>query len=102
MRSICLAFAAVALAGCSISTIKEGMNDLKGKPITVAIAKLGIPDSEATIAGRKVYTWQTGTIAGGDQYQCKIRVVMAGELIESYSGEGDAGTCERYASKLRG
>jgi hypothetical protein len=32
----------------SIGTIKEGMNDLKGQPISAAIAKLGLPNEEAT------------------------------------------------------
>jgi hypothetical protein len=101
MRSLAI-LAALALAGCSIGTIKEGMNDLKGQPISAAIAKLGLPNEEATIAGVKTYTWRTGTIADGNQYQCRIRVMMDGNVIGSYEGSGDMGTCSRYADKLRG
>ncbi len=91
----------ISLAGCSISTIREGMNDLKGQPIAAAIAKLGLPDEEATIAGVKTYTWRKSTVAGGDQYGCRIRVVMAGDVIGSYEGSGDIGSCSQYANKLR-
>jgi hypothetical protein len=86
-----IGLAGLALAGCSISTIKEGMTDLKGQPISAAIAKLGLPDEEATVAGVKKYTWRPGTIAGGDQYQCRIRVIMAGDVIGSFEGSGDFG-----------
>jgi hypothetical protein len=98
---ICMAF--VGLAGClqSISGVKEGMASLKGQPISAAIAKLGLPNEEATVAGVKTYTWRTGTIAEGNQYQCRIRVMMAGNVIGSFEGEGDAGSCQEYAAKLR-
>jgi hypothetical protein len=78
----------ISLGGCfsSIGTIKEGMNDLKGQPISAAIAKLGLPNEEATIAGVKTYTWRTGTIYEGYQYQCRIRIMMAGDLIGFYEG----------------
>jgi hypothetical protein len=92
----------VVLADCSVTTIKEGMNDLKGQPLSAAIAKLGVPGEEATIAGIKTYTWRTSTFSGGDQYQCHIRVVMNGGVIGSFDGSGDISSCSRYASKLRG
>lgn len=101
-RSVLAVLAAVPLAGCltSISTISTGMNNLKGQPIGAAIAKLGLPNEEATIAGQKTYTWRTSQIAGGDQYQCRIRVIMAGDVIGSYEGRGDLGSCSGYAGKL--
>jgi hypothetical protein len=102
MRYCTIVLLCAATGGCSISTIKDGMNDLKGQPIGAAIARLGLPNEEATVAGIKTYTWRTGTIAGGDQYQCRIRVIMAGDVIGSYDGTGDIGTCSQYASKLRG
>ena len=55
------------------------MNDLKGQPISAAIAKLGIPNDEREIAGQKVYTWYSSTFDEGTQLQCKIRVMMAGQ-----------------------
>lgn len=103
-RRAILCMAAIGLAGCfqSVVTVKQEMNALKGKPIGAAVAKLGQPTNEQTIMGNKVYTWETGTVAGGDQYRCRLRVTMAGNVIGSFEGEGDAGTCQEYADKLRG
>jgi len=92
---------AFVLGGCSISTIKEGMNDLKGQPLSAAIAKLGVPDEEATVAGVKTYTWRSSRFVDGTQYGCRIRVVMAGDVIGSYEGSGDIGGCASYAGRLR-
>jgi uncharacterized lipoprotein len=79
MRNLIVAaLAALVLAACSFDTIKQGMNDLKGQPISAAIAKLGIPNDEREIAGQKVYTWYSSTFDEGTQAKCKIRVMMAG------------------------
>lgn len=103
-RRAVVCMAAVALAGCfqSIATVKEGMAGLKGKPIGAAIARLGMPTEEATIAGVKTYTWRTSTVAEGNQYQCRIRVYMTDSVIGSFEGEGDAGSCQEYADRLKG
>jgi hypothetical protein len=102
MRNLAAAaLAALTLAACSFDAIKEGMNRLEGQPISAAIAKLGIPSDERLIAGQKVYTWYTSTFDEGTQLQCKIRVMMAGEVIGSYEFEGNNGMCARYAAKLR-
>jgi hypothetical protein len=90
-----------ALGGCAGDIIKQGMNNLQGQPISAAIAKLGIPNDERVIADQKVYTWYTSTFDEGTQLQCKIRVVMAGDVIGSYDFEGNNGMCYRYAAKLR-
>jgi hypothetical protein len=102
MRNLTFAaFAALILAACSFDTIKQGMNDLKGQPISAAIAKLGIPNDEREIAGQKVYTWYSSTFDEGTQLQCKIRVMMAGPVIDKYDFEGNNGMCARYAARLR-
>jgi hypothetical protein len=95
-----VAFAALMLAGCSFNEIKEGMNSLRGQPLSAAIAKLGMPNDERTIAGQKVYTWYSSTFDEGTQLQCRIRVIMAGEVIDSYDFEGNNGMCMRYAARL--
>jgi hypothetical protein len=103
MRNLIAAvLATLALAACPFGTIKEGMNNLQGQPISAAIAKLGIPNDEREIAGQKVYTWYSSTFDEGTQLQCKIRVMMAGDVIGSYEFEGNNGMCYRYANKLRG
>jgi hypothetical protein len=101
MTALAVVALAISLAGCSFGAIKEGMNNLKGQPISVAIAKLGIPNDEREIAGQKVFTWYTSTFDEGTQLQCKIRVMMAGDVIGTYEFEGNNGMCARYAAKLR-
>jgi hypothetical protein len=102
MRNLAIAgLAALTLAACSFDTIRQGMNDLKGQPISPAIAKLGIPNDERVIAGQKVFTWYTSTFDEGTQLQCKIRVMMAGEIIDRYDFEGNNTMCGRYAARLR-
>ncbi len=102
MRNLAVAaLAALSLAACSFDIIKRGMNDLKGQPISAAIAKLGIPNDERVIADQKVYTGYSSTFDEGTQLQCKIRVMMAGDVIGSYDFEGNNGMCARYAARLR-
>jgi hypothetical protein len=48
-----------------------------------------MPDDEHVIADRKVYTWYSSTFDEGTQLQCRIRVVMAGDVIGSYDFEGN-------------
>jgi hypothetical protein len=102
MRILGIVALSAALAGCAGDTIKQGMNNLQGQPLSAAIAKLGMPNDERMIADRKVYTWYSSTFDEGTQFQCKIRVVMTGDVIGSYDFEGNNGMCNRYAAKLRG
>jgi hypothetical protein len=60
-----------------------------------------MPNDEHVIADRKVYTWYSSTFDEGTQLQCKIRVVMASDIIGSYDFECNNGMCGRYAAKLR-
>ena len=102
MRAILVALLAVSLAACAGDTIREGMNSLQGQPLSAAIAKLGMPNDERTIAGQKVYTWYSSTFDEGTQLQCKLRVIMTGDVIGSYDFEGNNGMCARYANRLSG
>jgi hypothetical protein len=102
MRNLIIAMlAASILAGCAADAIKRGMGDLLGQPLSAAVAKLGMPNDERVIANQKVYTWYSSTFDEGTQLQCKIRVIMAGDIIGSYDFEGNNGTCMRYAARLR-
>jgi hypothetical protein len=101
MRIVGIVALGAALAGCAGDAIKTGMNNLQGQPISAAIAKLGIPNDEREIAGQKVYTWYSSTFDEGTQLQCKIRVMMAGDVIGSYEFDGNNNMCMRYANKLR-
>jgi hypothetical protein len=100
MRLIAV-FAAAALAGCAGQTIKQGMTGLVGQPLSAAVAKLGAPTEERTVADLKVFIWSTNTVIEGTQSNCTIRVIMKGDVIGSFDWEGNEGRCFRYAQQLR-
>jgi hypothetical protein len=99
-------FAVVAAVGISVAscagTIKEGMVKFEGRPLSAAVAKIGEPIDERTIAGRRVYIWGSlGTLNKGEKGKCQIRATMDGDLIASFDYEGDEALCQRYAARLR-
>jgi len=98
MRILAVLWIACALGGCVGRMMKEGTTALVGQPLDAAIAKLGIPSSEAVIADKKVYIWSTRNVIEGTEYKCQIRAIMSGDVIGSFDWEGS--NCGRYASKL--
>jgi hypothetical protein len=54
-RIATIAVACATIAACAGEAIKKGMTALQGQPLNAAIAKLGVPTEERTIAGQKVY-----------------------------------------------
>jgi hypothetical protein len=100
MRSIALLVGTAVLAGCaSQNLIKKGTDQLVGQPIDVAVAKLGMPTEERTIADTKVYVWTTD--GEGTQSKCTIRAITRGDVIGSFDWEGDESQCSHYALMLR-
>jgi hypothetical protein len=97
MRNLVI-LAALTLAGCSIGTLNLGTNNYKGQPLSAVVTTLGSPDEQETIAGQKTYTW----VRGNTLYQCRIRVIMAGDVVDSYEGSGDVNTCSRYGALAGG
>ena len=93
-----LATSALTLAGCSVGALNLGTNTLKGQPLSAAIARLGSPEEQQTIAGQKTYTW----IRGNATYECRIRATMAGDVIDTFEGFGDVNTCSRYGAASGG
>jgi hypothetical protein len=79
------------------------MTKLGGQPLSAAIAKIGSPVDERTIAGKKVYIWGSLEISakGGKDKKCQIRATMNGDVIGSLDYEGDESLCQRYAARLR-
>jgi hypothetical protein len=88
--------ATLALAGCgampSLSLPIQERNDFKGKPLSAVTTRLGYPDFQSTVGGNKVYSW----VMGRPDRQCKITVVMAGDVVGSYETLGDAPICVQY------
>lgn len=87
----------LALTGCgampsfSLPDVKA-RNDFKGKPLSAVTAQLGYPEYQQTYAGQKTYTWRRGTAA----QECLIKVVMAGDIVDSYDTSGDPAICSPY------
>jgi hypothetical protein len=52
--------------------------------LSAAIAKLGMPTGEQTIADQKVYTWFSGRMVEGTTQQCRVRAIMQGDRISSF------------------
>jgi hypothetical protein len=86
--------AILALAGCSAIAPNFRATDYRGQPLSAVTAKLGFPEEQLTVDGQKTYTW----IRGNALQECRIRVTMAGEVIESYQGFGDVGVCSQYGA----
>jgi hypothetical protein len=103
MRSIALLFAVMTLTACAgrDQLIEQGTTGLVGQPLSAAVAKLGVPTEERTIADMKVYVWSTGTVSEGTQATCQIRAIMRGDVIGSFDWEGNEGQCSHYALMLQ-
>ena len=92
--------ATLTLAGCGampnigLPAIPE-RNDFKGKPLSAVTARLGFPTDQDTLNGQKVYYWRLGIAT----QECRIRVVMAGEIVDSYETSGDAPICGPYEAR---
>lgn len=95
MRNVTIsALTAVALAGCSVGALNLGTTNYKGQPLSAVTARLGTPNESQTINGQKVYRW----IVGNALYECRIRVVMAGDVVDTYEGSGDVNICSQYGA----
>jgi hypothetical protein len=86
--------ATLVLAGCSVGALNLGTSNYKGKPLSAVTTRLGPPNESQTIAGQKVYVW----VVGNALYECRIRVVMAGDVVDTYEGFGDVTVCSQYGA----
>ena len=63
MKKIWLAASAFYLAfivqGCTFTTLQDGLTALEGRPVDEVIETLGLPDSEQTIADRRILIWHS-------------------------------------------
>ena len=92
---------ALALAGCGLPylQIRQQLAPLQGQPLAAAAAKLGNPDGESEMFGKRVVEWkrQPGVDADGDDQECVVRAVMNGDMIQEIRFTGDEGQCYRFA-----
>lgn len=90
--------AALLLAGCSAGALNLGTTNYKGQPLSAVTTRLGSPDEQETIGGQKAYIW----VRGNALYRCRIRAVMAGDVVDTYEGSGDVGVCNQYGALAGG
>ena len=101
LNRLAVAAGCTLLAGCA-GTIREGMTQLEGQPLSAIVAKIGAPIEERTIDGNKVYIWGSpNTIPPSRDKTCQIRATMNGDIVGSLDYQGDEKLCERYAARLR-
>jgi hypothetical protein len=76
--------ACILVAACA-GTIKEGMTRLEGRPLSAAIAKIGVPIEECTIAGKKVYIWGSPEMPtkAPKEKTCQIRATIGRDPARS-------------------
>ena len=61
-RSVAIVFAFL-LTGCAVQTfptmgvLREGLAGMVGAPVDALVERIGYPESDVSIGGRKVYTW---------------------------------------------
>ena len=120
---------ALFLVGCASAIIEERMQPMVGRPASDVFEKLGLPDAEGEVAGRRFYIWgtqtsgsftvpqhKTGTIYGPYgtstygyttyqqhfyNYMCTIRVfVDSDDRIATYDFKGNEGGCSTFAEML--
>ena len=77
-----------------LPAVKE-RNDFKGQPLSAVTARLGYPTFSDTADGQKIYYWRIGVAT----QECRIKVVMAGDIVDSYSTYGDAPICGPYEAR---
>jgi hypothetical protein len=96
MRNLAVFSMFLALAGCSaMSNFTAARSSYKGQPLSAVVTRLGPPTYQQTIEGQKVYTWDEGQ----SLQPCHIRVVMAGDVIDSYETSGDEVICVQYQTR---
>lgn len=127
-RLLVILAASLTLTGCVTSgSIARNLQAYKGRPVTDVIARYGVPNSERTVAGIKVYTWSsqhtevlptyqqsntTGNV-GGQSFQastgtfgttsfsaeCEMAMLVdEHEVVTDYNFSGNLAGCARYGS----
>ncbi len=89
-----LILAVMAMEGCSMTNpgFNGARNDFKGQPLSAVQVRLGPPEQEQTMEGRKIYTWFKGQPLNG----CIIHIAMAGDVVDSYQTTGDPNICSPW------
>jgi hypothetical protein len=100
VKKIAIALSPLLLAACvTPGQFREGIDSLNGKPVSVAVDKLGLPTSEQTVAGMRLVKW---SVVSGSEYQCTVTLQIDDQnIIRRGSGDGNLGGCENYIRALK-
>ncbi|SKB50883.1 hypothetical protein [Luteibacter sp. 22Crub2.1] len=127
-RIAAVAAAAMVLSGCvSFSSIQKKLDGYKGRPLDDAIAHLGYPTAERTVAGHHLFVWgdshamalpsyktstTSGTVGGTPysgttgtwgtetiQAECVVTMeVNEAKVVTNVTFSGNHAGCDRYGS----
>jgi hypothetical protein len=96
-----LAAAGLALSACAGDAIKERMKVFVGLPASAVFSKLGYPQQQQEVAGKKIYAWTSGGMYRGTSHDCTFRVIVdAQDIITSWDVQGNEAQCGLYATAL--
>lgn len=81
------------------------LRQMIGKHIDAAIHRLGFPDAERTIAGKRLVVWETKQIdsAGGEPFtaECKVLIeIDAHKRVRGTQIRGNVAGCRQYREAL--
>ena len=95
------------LTGCLSSTMNPPLQQSVGQPARALFAKIGWPDRENVVAGRKVYIWSTQHLGpqvfgeGDVEYNCQIRVFADDrDIVTGSDWRGNILGCSEYTTRL--
>lgn len=122
MKKFCFLTALIlTISACSFDIIDKNLSPMIGSQVDVAISRLGYPDAESSVAGKKFYVWEAQTSGSYSvpsvsyvgntpittfstnfyNYDCRIRIfVNESETITHYDFKGNEGGCSYLASRL--
>lgn len=129
LKALLLGLPLLLLVGCETAAIERNLAAAHGKDVEEIISRIGLPDTERVVAGRKMYVWDrrvqavvplmssstttgfvgtTPVTANSMQtnyvpaaFYCQIRIVVdANNRIIASDLDGNQGGCARYANML--
>jgi hypothetical protein len=96
-----VAAAGLALSACAGDAIKERMKVFVGLPASAVFGKLGYPQQQQEVAGKKIYVWTSGGMYRGTSYDCTFRVIVdAQDIVTGWDVQGSEAQCGNYATAL--
>ncbi|MBV8914885.1 MAG: hypothetical protein JOZ05_17835 [Acetobacteraceae bacterium] len=106
MKAIVVGIALLALLGCAVRPDRDGtMDRYLGLPVSLVMDRIGPPDQERFIAGRRLYGWEIsqfisfGQVAG--QAMCRIQLTVdPSDIVRGWNIYGSDLGCAAYLRSL--